>query len=209
MKKIAHRGYKTNYIKENTLEAFQNAVNNDFVGIEFDVHTTKDNELVVIHDYMIDRVSDGSGFVFEKTYDELLHFNFGSDIVPSKIPLLREVLEKFKGIVKLVELKGHVDISSIVDLADENTYFMSFDNGYIEILRDKYPYLKFGVLNYILNNEGDYNMDMICLLDNFANDEIVDYYLNKGIKVFIYGIIGDINYKRDDDKVFYITNKKN
>lgn len=205
MKKIAHRGYKTALIKENTLEAFTNAFNNDFLGIECDVRKTKDGELVILHDAMIDRVSDCTGFVRDHTYSELLKCNFGSKDVPSAIPTLEQVLKKYKGKMKLIELKCEVKLDSVINLVDANTYFMSFDTGIIRRLKKKHPTLKCGVLNYVLNSQSDYDYEMICILDMVANDEIVMKFLKKGIKVFIYGIVGKINYERDYEGLYYIV----
>lgn len=208
MKKIAHRGYTTSLIKENTMEAFENAVNNEFDGIECDVRKTKDNKLVIIHDAWINRTSEESGLVKDHTYAELLNYNFGSSEVPSKIPTLENVLENIKNTIKLIEIKEEIDLAPVLDLIDEDTYFISFDVGLINRLKAKHPHLKFGVLNYVFNSELDYDLDIICMLDLIASDEIVDYFLDRGIKVFIYGIVGDINYKRDHEDLYYIVNKK-
>ena len=66
----AHRG-ASGYAPENTLDAFQKAVEMGADGIELDVQMTKDGELVVIHDETIDRVSNGKGWVKDYTYEEL------------------------------------------------------------------------------------------------------------------------------------------
>lgn len=208
MKKIAHRGYTTNFIKENTMEAFNNAINNNFEGFECDVRKTKDNVLVISHDATITRTSDGEGLVREMTYKELLDYNFGTKEVPSKIPTLESVLKTFKDTIKVIEIKTRIDLSSILGLIDDNTYFIGFDTSYIKELKKKYPKLKFGILNYVLNNREDYNLDVVCILDTIANDNIVMSYLKKGIKVFIYGIVGKINYQRNYENLYYIVDKK-
>lgn len=208
MKKIAHRGYVTSSIKENTMEAFRNALNNGFEGIEFDVRKTKDGKLVVIHDAMIDRVSNGRGFVNTMTYDELCKYNFGSASVESKIPLLEEVLTNFPTIMKIVELKTEVDLEPLLNLIDSKTYFMSFDNGLIARSKKAHPELKCGVLNYVLNSTEKYDYEMICLLDMIATDELVMKFLKKGIVVFIYGIVGKIDYIRDYENLYYIVDRK-
>ena len=71
----AHRG-ASGYAPENTLEAFQMAIEMGADGIELDVQFTKDRQLVVIHDEIIDRVSDGHGRVVDYTLEELRHFTF-------------------------------------------------------------------------------------------------------------------------------------
>lgn len=205
---IAHRGYKTHLIKENTEEAFTNAVNNEFLGIECDVRETKDNKLVIIHDASIDRTSNGSGLVSNMTYDELLKYNFGTDDIPSKIPLFKNVLKNYKGVMKLIELKSRLDISSILEMVDENTYFMSFDTTYMKELKRKYPKLKCGILNYVLNSSSEYDLDFVCILDFVATDKIVEKFLRRGKKVFIYGIVGKIDYLRDYQNLYYIVDKK-
>ncbi len=72
----AHRGASA-YAPENTLEAFQLAVDQKADGVELDVQMTKDGKLVVIHDETIDRTSDGHGRVMDYTLAELkrMHFN--------------------------------------------------------------------------------------------------------------------------------------
>ncbi len=209
MKKIAHRGYKTNFIKENTIEAFNNAIDNDFLGFECDVHETKDKKLVVIHDAFIDRVSNGTGFVKDMTYKELLKYNFGSSEVKSTIPLLKDVLKMFKGYIKVIELKGRVDISSILEYIDDKTFFISFDTSYMEKLKSIYPNLKFGELNYVLNSSFKHDLDHVCILDDIAKEDVVMDFLKRGKRVFIYGIFGKVNYKRDYENLYYIVNKKN
>ena len=62
---FAHRG-ASGYAPENTLEAFALAMEMGADGIELDVQLTKDGEVVVIHDEVIDRVSNGKGLVKEQ-----------------------------------------------------------------------------------------------------------------------------------------------
>ncbi|MEK4385388.1 glycerophosphodiester phosphodiesterase [Solibacillus sp. FSL W7-1464] len=99
MKILAHRGYSANY-PENTIIAFQEAAKLDIWGVEFDVHLTKDNQLVVIHDESIDRTSTGKGYVKDMTLEELRAFDYGSWFAPEfagqTIPTLAETLAIFK-----------------------------------------------------------------------------------------------------------------
>ena len=59
MKVMAHRGYSGKY-PENTMLAFQKAVEVGCDGIELDVQLTRDGVLVIIHDERIDRTTDRS-----------------------------------------------------------------------------------------------------------------------------------------------------
>ncbi len=208
MKSIAHRGYKTSSIKENTLESFQNARNNEFDGFECDIRSTKDGVIVICHDSSIDRVSDGSGFIRDMSYEELTKYNFGSSNTKSKIPTLKEVLTGFPDMLKIIEIKSKVDLSTIEEYVDDKTIFIGFDTSYIMKLKKEYPKFKFGILNYVLNSIADYDLDVICLLDTIATDEVVMHFLRKGITVFIYGIIGKIDYKRDYKNLYYIVEHK-
>ena len=71
MSKIfAHRGFSGKY-PENTMLAFEKAVEIGVDGIELDVHLTKDNELVIIHDEDIKRTTNGEGLVKDMTLEEL------------------------------------------------------------------------------------------------------------------------------------------
>lgn len=195
MKYIAHRGLKDKNIKENTIEAFDNALNNGYLGFECDVRKTKDNYLVICHDAFINRVTDDSGLILAMTYDEI------KTISGNKIPLLKEVLTKYS-CIKLIELKTHIDFNDIKDYIDENTYIMSFDSNYMFKLKSMYKDYKFGVLNYVLNSKDNYNLDFICLLDIIATDNLVNYFKSRNIKVFIYGIGKQIKYK--SESVYYI-----
>ena len=61
-KNFAHRGFSGKY-PENTMLAFQKAIEVGADGIELDVQLTKDGEVVIIHDETIDRTTDGKGYV--------------------------------------------------------------------------------------------------------------------------------------------------
>ncbi len=92
----AHRGDKA-VAPENTLPAFISAVERGAHQIEFDVHMTKDNHLVIIHDSTVDRTTDGSGAVAETTFEAIRALDAGSWFAPefagARVPTLREVLE--------------------------------------------------------------------------------------------------------------------
>ncbi|EHJ52793.1 glycerophosphodiester phosphodiesterase [Streptococcus macacae] len=93
---FAHRGSKINR-PENTLAAFAEAIRVGSDGIEIDVHRTKDNHLIVIHDERVDRTTNGSGLVRKLTLQEIKELDAGSWFHPhyfrEKIPTLEEVLD--------------------------------------------------------------------------------------------------------------------
>jgi glycerophosphoryl diester phosphodiesterase len=93
--KIAHRGYSARY-PENTIMAFEQAILAGADMIEFDVHLSKDGVPVVIHDDLIDRTSNGTGFVKDYTLQELREFDFSylfRHHGPVGIPTLEEVVD--------------------------------------------------------------------------------------------------------------------
>ena len=75
----AHRGYNT-VVPENTMPAFGAAIALGAEEIEFDLWETADGEIVSCHDAKLDRVSDGTGLIYEKTYDELLQWIYDNKI---------------------------------------------------------------------------------------------------------------------------------
>lgn len=93
-----HRG-ASEYVPENSMEAFQLAYEMGADGIEFDVQMTKDEQLVVVHDEEISRVSNGNGFVKDFLLEEIRALDFNRthpEFKEIRIPLLEEVLEQFK-----------------------------------------------------------------------------------------------------------------
>jgi len=93
---FGHRGAR-GLAPENTMTAFQIALQLGVDGIELDVHMTKDGKIVVCHDHYLERTSNGKGWIPEHTRDELQDLDFGSWFGPEfageKIPSLREVLQ--------------------------------------------------------------------------------------------------------------------
>jgi len=73
---FAHRGASVEY-PENTLPSFKKAVDLGVDVIETDVHFIKDNGFVIVHDAVLDRVSNGSGNVLNYSMDELKQFDAG------------------------------------------------------------------------------------------------------------------------------------
>ena len=108
----AHRG-ASGYAPENTLAAFQKAVDLDADGVELGIQLTKDDQIVVIHDETIDRTSDGKGWVKDYTLEELRAFNYNRtkpEYKHADIPTMREVFELLKptGLFINIEIKTGV-----------------------------------------------------------------------------------------------------
>jgi glycerophosphoryl diester phosphodiesterase len=105
----AHRGASA-YRPENTLEAFSLAIEQGADGIELDVHLSKDGEIVVAHDANLERVSNGTGYIYDYTLKELKALDFNKlfkDSPACRIPTLSEVfsLVKPSALTVNIELK--------------------------------------------------------------------------------------------------------
>ena len=96
----AHRGFKT-VAPENTMAAFGAAVGLGAPEIELDVWATTDGVLVSCHDPTLDRVSTGTGKIYEHTYAELLELDFGVKFSESfrglRVATFEEILRRFSG----------------------------------------------------------------------------------------------------------------
>ena len=94
---IAHRG-DSSHRPENTLASFAAALETGAAIVEFDVHLTRDGEVVVIHDKTIDRTTDGRGEVKQMSLAEIRRFSagypkrFGSAYAGERVPTLAEAL---------------------------------------------------------------------------------------------------------------------
>lgn len=116
MLKIAHRGAK-GYEPENTLKAFQKALELKADAIELDVHLSSDGYLMVIHDETIDRMTNGKGFVNTLSLPELKSFLIDHQY---EIPTLNEVFDLVnKKCVINIELKGPKTSAKVVALIEE------------------------------------------------------------------------------------------
>ncbi len=71
---VGHRGAK-GYAPENTISSFQKAIDLECDKIELDVRLSKDNQLIVIHDPEVDRISDSQGQVSKMTLKEIKRLN--------------------------------------------------------------------------------------------------------------------------------------
>lgn len=114
--KIGHRGVK-GHVAENTLASFQQALEMGVDGIELDVHVAATGELVVIHDFTVDRTTNGSGEVHKMTLSELKKLTVEGQF---SIPLLDEVLALVnrKCLVN-IEMKGRHTAKPVSDFIDK------------------------------------------------------------------------------------------
>lgn len=93
---IAHRGWSARY-PENTLPAFEKAMELPINGLEFDLRRTADGEIVISHEPNVDLHSNGTGLIRDMTLKELKKLDFGSKKGPefagTQIPEFNEFLD--------------------------------------------------------------------------------------------------------------------
>lgn len=204
LKLIAHRGLRTKEIKENTMMAFQNAINTkEIAGFEFDIRKTIDNAFVVNHNALIK-----GDFIKWKS---LRYLKCKHDL-----PTLDEVLSLETNKMMLVEIKDtRIPYRKLIKILrkhqDKNIYVMSFHNKVIEKLKKRNAPAKLGILNYVLNSEADYNLDFICLLNNLATPHLIEEYEKRKVEVFLYGILNeekDLLYEKGTYIVDYVPKNK-
>jgi glycerophosphoryl diester phosphodiesterase len=113
---VAHRGASA-HAPENTLPAFDLALQLGAHALEMDLHLSADGHVVVIHDATVDRTTDGSGRVGELTVAELRALDAGHGFtdatgefpyraVGAQIPTLGEVLERYPRVLLVLDIKS-------------------------------------------------------------------------------------------------------
>lgn len=129
---IAHRG-GSKLRPENTMAAFDHAVEIDVDAIELDVHLSRDGHAVVIHDPTLDRTTDASGLVGDRDAGELERFN---------VPTLKSVLERYRVMPFMIELKQEsaAMVRAVARAVDETgatdrVSFGSFSQAALTLLR--------------------------------------------------------------------------
>lgn len=158
MRKVQIQGHRgaCAYAPENTVPAFQMALDMGADGIECDVHLTKDGRFVICHDDRIDRTSDGRGTIVELTLAEIKSHDFGAKFDEkykgTPAPTLEEMLDvvkvmnpvnieikKFGGKYKTDEaLNLFYDVLKKYDIIG-NTIVSSFDAPLIKRLKQLHP----------------------------------------------------------------------
>ncbi len=110
---FAHRGASSDY-PENTILALKEGIKCGAKGLEIDVHKSKDNKLVVIHDEDIERTFLGKGLVKDFTLEELKSFKNRKKLFRDNdechIPTLEEVLDLIKDIDILLNIELKTDV---------------------------------------------------------------------------------------------------
>ena len=133
---IAHRG--GSYLgSENTMEAFENAINMGFKFLETDIQITRDKKLIAFHDNTLNRVTDHKGYIINKTWNELKKTKVAGKF---NIPLLSDIFYNWPEINLNIDPKNNASISTLIEFLKENNFFDrvcigSFSGKRLETLR--------------------------------------------------------------------------
>ncbi|MCK8827963.1 glycerophosphodiester phosphodiesterase [Natroniella acetigena] len=160
MLKIGHRG-AAGLAPENTQAAFEKAIEAGLDMIEIDVQLSKDNELIVVHDYDLRRIAEINKKVSELKLSELKMIDIGSwfseEFAQERILTLAEVIELVKGHLQInIEVKmfredHNLLIKKLVRLLKEKNFsqdviISSFDHQLIKSLKRSKPQLQVAIL---------------------------------------------------------------
>ena len=161
---IAHRGFSAS-APENTLPAFQSAIDAGADMIEFDIRLTRDKQFVVIHDATLERTTNGLGIVENHTLSELQTLDagswFGRKFTGTVLPSLSETLDLCRNrILVNIEVKTEIQddlcLDRLADLvgtqvealrATRSVVISTYTRRIITSLRDKQEHLTTALLS--------------------------------------------------------------
>ncbi|MCK8816858.1 glycerophosphodiester phosphodiesterase [Natroniella sulfidigena] len=185
MLKIGHRG-AAGLAPENTEVAFKKAIKANLDMVEIDVQLSKDNQLIVFHDYDLRRIAGIKKKVSDLKLKELKKIDIGSwfseQFAQERILTLAEVIELVKGQLQLnIELKilredYQLVIKKLVKLLEEKSFsqdviISSFNHQLIKSLKESNPGLKSAILVASLP------VNPIRLIEDTGADGIHPHYL--------------------------------
>ncbi len=160
---IAHRG-ASHEAPENTVPAFERAIEMGADGIETDVQVTADAQLVIHHNYAVDGTTDATGRIDGYTLAELKEMDFGShkgaEFAGTRIATLDECLDAVRPLkVVNIELKAPADrsfpyVERVVDAIRahdmvEQTIISAFDHSLLRQVKQICPELRCGALTFM------------------------------------------------------------
>ena len=153
--RIAHRG-ASGSAPENTLAAFEKAIEIGVDAVELDLHGTADGEVVVIHDTSLDRTTNHCGRVNQTTLETIKRADaggwFAPEFVGEPVPTLVEALECIaKQTIAVLEIKDPLIAEAVVAIIREThtrdlTVIISFHTAVLQTVRSLEPRIPTGWL---------------------------------------------------------------
>ncbi len=206
---IAHRG-ASSYAPENTFAAFDRALDMGVSHVELDVHFSRDGHIVVIHDDALDRTTNASGAVADKTLAELRKLDAGSWFAPEyageRIRSLAEIFEEYKGRLHFhIEIKARAEglASRTADMVrahglTADVTITSFWKPWLEEVRSYAPELPAGWLvplgpgsawdDSIIAQALELRLDQVCPRADITTPELAKTLRDKGFVVRCHGV---------------------
>jgi glycerophosphoryl diester phosphodiesterase len=133
---ISHRGEHLHH-PENTMPAFQAAIDAGADYFELDVRTTSDGKLVLMHDKTLDRTTNGTGAVHDLTFDQIRALDGGIKFSPSfagtKVPTFDEALDLAHGRINVNVDTKYADPQQLIDTIvrhDMQDHVVIYDNPF-------------------------------------------------------------------------------
>ena len=206
MQIFGHRG-ASGLLPENTLAAFQKAIDLGCNGFELDVQISFDNQLIVIHDETVNRTTNGIGFVNKLTLPEIKSLLISDKY---QIPTLEEVFEIITtDIFVNIEIKNNLAAEKLIILIEKfiaersfkycNFIISSFDWKCLERVRLLNENIQIGVLTddnieAAISLAKTINAKSINPYFKLLNDEIVAKIQDKSIEIHAWTVneIADI-----------------
>jgi len=199
---VAHRG-ASGYAPENTVAAFDLAVEMDAGGIETDLRLTRDGIVVLVHDATVDRITDGRGSVASLRFADLQVLDAGRWFHPRfgglRIPDLRSFLKRYMGRAWLeLELKVPEVVEPALDEVQrlgmwDAVVFTSFQYGVLEAVRRRARWAQIGWLVPRINDEAVAAVEalrgvQICPGAQTLTPEGVCLARSRGLRVRVWGV---------------------
>ncbi|MDA2925906.1 glycerophosphodiester phosphodiesterase [Acidobacteria bacterium AH-259-G07] len=205
---IAHRG-ASGEAPENTMAAFERAIEMKVDLIELDIHFSKDGEIMVIHDETVDRTTDGRGAIAEMTRNEVQALDAGSWFSPrfegERAPTLSEVLELVKPtpVNLLIEIKQgrglpHGFEKRLIQAIQEHNILsrvivQSFNHAAVRKVKEENPSIATGALiDYRspdpVSEVKAAGAETLGLKSSLVTREIIEKAHRNGLRVFVWTV---------------------
>jgi glycerophosphoryl diester phosphodiesterase len=158
--RIGHRG-AAGTAPENTLASFRKALSIGVDAIEFDIHRTRDGEIVVHHDFSLERTTTGSGAISDLTLAEIKQADagckFSAEFAGERVPTLLELVETIPApVILFLEIKAgsfkypgiEEELAAFLTKHNlvERTNISSFDHFALLKMRQLLPTVQTGML---------------------------------------------------------------
>ena len=210
IKYIAHRGDSTK-APENTIKAFELAGESNAFGIETDIQNTLDGELICMHDATVDRTTNGTGKVSDKTLNEVknLKIDAGNNIKEYddlRVPTFNEYLDVCKkyNCYAIIELKSTLPQNLLENVINSieaknmknNSIIISFNENILDYVREIDDSIKMGYIVKTatyenINQTVNYKNCLIC--PGKISEELIKYARKQKVSIDIWTVN---NYKQ-------------